>query len=47
MSKAVKHHYTPTEAKYKGGAQEMHVTYDLPQETRGGPAPSDSAKATS
>lgn len=28
--------YTPTEAKYKGGAQEMYVTYDLKQETRGG-----------
>jgi hypothetical protein len=27
--------YTPTEAKYKGGAQEMYVTYDLPQHTRG------------
>jgi hypothetical protein len=28
--------YTPTEAKYKGGAEEMYVTYDLPQHTRGG-----------
>jgi hypothetical protein len=27
--------YTPTEAKYKGGASEMYVTYDLPQHTRG------------
>ena len=29
-------HYRPTEAKYKGGAQEMYVTYDLKQKTRGG-----------
>ena len=29
-------HYRPTEAKYKGGAQEMYVTYDLPQATRSG-----------
>jgi len=28
--------YTPTEAKYKGGASAMYVTYDLPQHTRGG-----------
>src|SRR5215211_1986417 len=28
--------YTPTEAKYKGGAEEKYVTYDLDQETRGG-----------
>jgi hypothetical protein len=28
--------YTPTEAKYKGRASEMYVTYDLPQHTRGG-----------
>jgi len=27
--------YTPTEAKYKGRAKEMYVTYDLPQRTRG------------
>ena len=27
--------YTPTEAKYKGGAEEMYITYDLEQETRG------------
>jgi hypothetical protein len=27
--------YRPTEAKYKGGAEEMYVTYDLPQKTRG------------
>ena len=29
------HSYTPTEAKYKGRAHEMYVTYDLPQRTRG------------
>jgi hypothetical protein len=28
--------YKPTEAKYKGGAEEMYVTYDLAQETRAG-----------
>src|SRR6266545_6494768 len=28
--------YRPTEAKYKGGAHEMYVTYDLEQRTRGG-----------
>jgi hypothetical protein len=28
--------YRPTESKYKGGAKEMYVTYDLEQETRGG-----------
>lgn len=33
---ASKHKYTPTEAKYKGGAHEMFVTYDLPQMTRSG-----------
>lgn len=27
--------YRPTEAKYKGDAKEMYVTYDLEQETRG------------
>jgi len=27
--------YRPTEAKYKGGADEMYVTYDLDQRTRG------------
>jgi hypothetical protein len=27
--------YRPTEAKYKGGAHEMYVTYDLEQQTRG------------
>lgn len=29
------HKYQPTESKYKGGAQEMYVTYDLCQQTRG------------
>jgi hypothetical protein len=28
--------YHPTEAKYKGGADEKYVTYDLEQRTRGG-----------
>ena len=28
--------YRPTESKYKGGAHEMYVTYDLEQQTRGG-----------
>jgi hypothetical protein len=28
--------YRPTESKYKGGAEEMYVTYDLEQATRGG-----------
>jgi len=28
--------YRPTEAKYKGGAHEMYVTYDLAQKTRSG-----------
>ncbi len=28
--------YRPTESKYKGGATEMYVTYDLEQRTRGG-----------
>ena len=27
--------YKPTESKYKGGAKEMYITYDLQQETRG------------
>jgi hypothetical protein len=29
-------HYRATESKYKGGAREMYVTYDLEQETRSG-----------
>jgi hypothetical protein len=28
--------YRSTESKYKGGAHEMYVTYDLEQKTRGG-----------
>ncbi len=28
--------YQPTESKYKGGADEMYITYDLEQPTRGG-----------
>jgi hypothetical protein len=35
MTQAVKHHYKTTESKYKGGAEEMYVTYDLQQVTRG------------
>jgi hypothetical protein len=31
-----KHRYRPTESKYKGGARDMFVTYDLEQMTRGG-----------
>lgn len=30
-----KRRYRSTESKYKGGAQEMYVTYDLQQKTRG------------
>jgi hypothetical protein len=33
---AQRHRYRPTESKYKGGAAELHVTYDLKQRTRGG-----------
>src|SRR5438309_3001074 len=33
---ASKHKYRSTEMKYKGGAQEMFVTYDLEQKTRSG-----------
>src|SRR5260221_423818 len=33
---ASKQHYRPTESKYKGGAHELYVTYDLNQKTRGG-----------
>lgn len=35
MAKNNDQQYRPTEAKYKGGAEEMYVTYDLEQETRG------------
>jgi hypothetical protein len=30
------HRYRATESKYKGGANEMYVTYDLEQKTHGG-----------
>jgi hypothetical protein len=33
---ARKNRYRPTESKYKGGAQQMYVTYDVKQKTRGG-----------
>src|SRR5262245_50876829 len=36
MTTTKTHHYRPTESKYKGGASEMYVTYDLDQKTRGG-----------
>src|SRR5205823_584331 len=36
MTQAARRRYRPTEAKYKGGAEEMYVTYDLSQQTRGG-----------
>ena len=36
MSATSKRRYHATESKYKGGAREMYVTYDLEQETRGG-----------
>lgn len=36
MTQETKHRYRPTEAKFKGGAVEMYITYDLSQETRGG-----------
>jgi len=32
---AAKRRYRSTESKYKGGAHEMYVTYDLEQKTRG------------
>ncbi len=35
MTTATETHYRPTEAKYKGGAHEMYVTYELEQRTRG------------
>lgn len=31
----MKRQYRPTESKYKGGAKEMYITYDLKQPTRG------------
>jgi hypothetical protein len=30
------HRYRPTESKYRGGAKEMYVTYDLDRKTRSG-----------
>lgn len=35
MTTATHHRYKSTESKYKGGAEEMYVTYDLWQDTRG------------
>ncbi len=35
---ANEHRYRATESKYKGGAHEMYVTYDLEQRTRSGSA---------
>src|SRR5919109_315381 len=35
MVKDMKRQYKPTESKYKGGAKEMYITYDLKQQTRG------------
>jgi hypothetical protein len=35
---ANEHRYRPTESKYKGGAHEMYLTYDLDQKTRSGHA---------
>jgi hypothetical protein len=35
MTTPTQQRYKPTESKYKGGAKEMYVTYDLWQETRG------------
>src|SRR5436189_5857735 len=34
-SAAARDDYRPTESKYKGGAHQMYVTYDLEQRTRG------------
>jgi hypothetical protein len=36
MTTTRKGRYRPTESKYKGGAHEMYVAYDLQQKTRGG-----------
>jgi hypothetical protein len=36
MTTAQKSTYRSTESKYKGGASEMYITYDLQQATRGG-----------
>jgi hypothetical protein len=36
MPTKMNHHYRSTESKYKGGAEEMYITYDLKQKTRSG-----------
>jgi len=36
MATKTNHRYRPTESKYKGGAHEMYVTYDVKQKTRSG-----------
>jgi hypothetical protein len=36
MATKTTNRYRSTESKYKGGAQEMYITYDLKQKTRGG-----------
>src|SRR5437667_10975733 len=36
MPQATERRYRSTESKYKGGAEEMYITYDLEQKTRGG-----------
>jgi hypothetical protein len=36
MTTTHKGRYRTTESKYKGGASEMYITYDLEQKTRGG-----------
>ena len=36
MATKTNHRYYPTESKYKGGAHEMYVTYDVKQKTRSG-----------
>ena len=33
---AINTRYRPTESQYKGGAEEMYITYDLEQRTRSG-----------
>ncbi|HEY7494013.1 MAG TPA: hypothetical protein VIH59_23290 [Candidatus Tectomicrobia bacterium] len=35
MTPPATHHYKTTESKYKGGAEEMYITYDLWQATQG------------
>lgn len=36
MATKTNHRYRSTESKYKGGAQEMYITYDVKQKTRSG-----------